>query len=264
MKHTPLVSVIMPAYNSALFIKEAITSVLNQTYTHWELFVIDDASVDDTIAITTRLMEQDSRIQVLKTANNQGSGAARNMGIAAAKGDFIAFLDSDDLWLTQKLEVQVKFMEDLNLAMSFSSYGLISESGKVSNKYVEALPLLTYEKLLKSNYVGNLTGMYSVTKLGKVYSPLLRKRQDWALWLSILKREGHANGILQPLALYRSRKDSISNHKTALVKYNFRIYHQFLNFGYLKSCRYMTRFLWEHFRVKNKQKKLLNKGSKLL
>lgn len=258
MKDAPLVSVIMPTYNSAEFIGAAIQSVQNQTYLNWELFVIDDASNDATIALVEDFVSLDSRIKFYQNPKNVGAGASRNTGIKAAKGSFIAFLDADDLWLPEKLLVQVNFMLRNNLAMSFSSYRLMSETGELLPKIVEALPELSYKKLLRSNYVGSLTGMYNADKIGKIYSPLLRKRQDWGLWLSVLEKSGSALGIQQPLAYYRLRKNSISNNKTALLKYNFQIYNRVLGYGFLKSCKYMSRFLWEHFMVKNKQVKILN------
>jgi len=258
MKNAPLVSVIMPAFNSAEFIGTAIQSVQNQKYLNWELLVIDDASNDLSVALIEDFVSQDSRIKLYQTTKNSGAGASRNIGIKAAKGSFISFLDADDLWYPEKLVVQVNFMLKNNLAMSFSSYRLMTETGQLLPEIVESLPKLSYKKLLKSNYVGNLTGMYNADKIGKIYSPLLRKRQDWGLWLSVLEKAGSALGIQQPLAYYRLRKNSISNNKTALLKYNFQIYNRVLAYSFLKSCKYMSRFLWEHFMVKNKQIKTLN------
>jgi len=258
MKDAPLVSVIMPTYNSAEFLGAAIQSVQNQKYLNWELLVIDDASDDLSVALAEDFVKLDSRIKLYQSSKNAGAGVTRNTGIKAAKGMFIAFLDADDLWLPEKLVVQVNFMLKNNLAMSFSSYRLMTETGQLLPEIVESLPELSYKKLLRSNYVGNLTGMYNADKIGKIYSPLLRKRQDWGLWLSVLEKAGPALGIQQPLASYRLRKNSISNNKTALLKYNFQIYNRVLGYSFLKSCKYMSRFLWEHFMVKNKQVKTLN------
>lgn len=258
METLPLVSVIMPAYNSAEFIGEAITSVLKQTYDRWELIIIDDASVDDTVKVAGEFIRSDLRIRLISNKINNGAGAARNKGIEAARGSFIAFLDADDLWLPEKLEIQLKYLVENDLEMTFSSYYLISEGGGELKKMVEALPVLNYEKLLRSNYVGNLTGIYNVDKIGKVYAPLLRKRQDWALWLKILSRTGKTRSIPQPLAKYRIRSNSLSQNKAALIRYNFRIYREFLGFSYSRSCRYMIMFLWEHFNVKNRQVKKLD------
>lgn len=264
MDSAPLVSVIMPAYNSAGFITDAIRSVIQQSYPHWELIVIDDASTDITISVVKKMIKDDSRISLIQNQQNLGPGSSRNAGIEAAKGDFIAFLDSDDLWLPEKLKIQLEFMRKHDLKMCFSSYLLMDEESSQSLKYVEALPVLTYRKLLRSNYVGNLTAIYNARQIGKIYAPNMRKRQDWALWLTILKNYGPTRGIKEPLAVYRLRKESLSRNKTALLIHNFRIYRDFLNFGRIKSTLYMTRFLWEHFFVKSSQEKPLNKGSKLL
>lgn len=253
MEESPLVSIIMPAYNSADFIVEAIQSVLQQTHLNWELLIIDDASVDDTVEITQKFASTDSRIQLFQNKTNQGAGVGRNIGINAAQGSFIAFLDADDLWLPKKLEFQLEFMKSHDLDMTYSSYYLINESGKELFKKIEALPILSYKKLLKSNYVGNLTGIYSVKKLGKIYSPTLRKRQDWALWLTILKKLESTKGIIEPLAKYRIRENSISKNKTFLLKYNYLIYREFLKYNTLRSLLKMGVFLKEHFFIKKKQ-----------
>ncbi|CAM4074741.1 glycosyltransferase family 2 protein [Gillisia hiemivivida] len=253
MEESPLVSVIMPAYNSAKFIAESIQSVLHQFHSNWELLIIDDASEDNTVEIIEKFASSDPRIQLFQNKTNKGTGISRNIGIKAAQGSYIAFLDADDLWLPKKLEAQLDFMKRRDLEMTYSSYYLINESGQELHKKIQALPILSYKKLLKSNYVGNLTGIYKVEKLGKIYSPILRKRQDWALWLAILKRIESTKGIIEPLAKYRIRENSISNNKTALLKYNYLIYREFLKYSKLKSLVKMGVFLKEHFFIKKKQ-----------
>ncbi len=144
-------------------------------------------------------------------------------------------------------------MQAHDLSMTYSSYQLINEHGKDLDKKVAALPVLTFQKLLKSNYVGNLTGIYNVDKLGKIYSPELRTRQDWALWLTILQKIKSTKGISQPLAKYRIREKSISNNKFGLLKFNYLVYREFLKYSKLKSVLKMGVFLKEHFLIKNKQ-----------
>ncbi|MCM8569628.1 glycosyltransferase [Gramella jeungdoensis] len=258
MKDYGLVSVIMPAYNSEAFISEAIRSVLDQTYTNWELFVIDDASSDSTLKIVQKYAEGDDRICVLKNSFNKGTHQTRNKGIEAATGDFMAFLDADDQWKPKKLEKQLKTLSGDTIAACFSSYELISENGKPLNKKVEALPVLTYEKLLKANYVGNLTGIYNVKVLGKIYCPEIRKRQDWALWLKVIEEGGPMEGIRESLAVYRIRTNSISNNKLEMLKYNFRVYNQVLGYGLLSSFWKMLIFLNEQFFVKSRQVKTIS------
>lgn len=260
MKDHGLVSVIMPAYNSEAFISEAIRSVMEQTYTNWELLVIDDASSDSTCKVIQKFSRADDRIHILRNDSNQGTHQTRNKGIEAASGDFIAFLDADDLWKPEKLEKQLKILSSNTIAACFSSYELISEDGKPLNKKVEALPVLTYHKLLKANYVGNLTGIYNTKVLGKVYCPEIRKRQDWALWLKVIEEGGPMEGILDCLAIYRIREDSISQNKLEMLRYNFRVYNHVLGYGLLRSFWRMLIFLNEQFFVKSRQIKAISAG----
>lgn len=251
--HKPLVSVITPTYNSEFFISETIDSVCSQTYTNWELILVDDASSDKTVEILKKYAAADARITYYILKTNSGAAIARNTAIEKASGRFIAFLDADDLWKPEKLAKQISFMQSNDIAVSFSSYELMDEQGKSFGKMVKALPKLSYSKMLKSNYLGNLTGIYNAEKLGKVYMPNIRKRQDWALWLSVIKKVGFAYSIAEPLAKYRVRKNSISSNKLNLLKYNYAIYRKALKFGAFKSSLYLLRFLIEHFFIKPQQ-----------
>jgi len=250
-----MVSIITPSYNSEQFITTTITSVINQTHKDWELIIVDDASIDNTCNIVSKFSKKDSRIKLIKQTKNSGTGVARNTAIKAAQGNYLAFLDSDDVWKPNKLEKQLAVMKSTKAVICFSSYELINEEGKSLNKIIEALSRLTYEKQLKCNYIGNLTGIYSVDRLGKVYMPEIKKRQDWVMWLNLLKKGGLAIGIKESLAYYRVRKDSISSNKFNLITYNFNVYKKALGFGLLKSIRYLIVFLHEYFFVKSKQTK---------
>ncbi len=254
------VSIITPTYNSESFISETIKSVLNQTHKNWELILIDDYSNDKTLEIIQPFLEIHPNIKLLQNETNQGAAISRNKGIEYAKGDYIAFLDADDLWMSKKLESQLAFMKKENCDVCFSSYNLINENGEPLNKQVKALEKVTYKKLLKSNYIGNLTGMYNAKTLGSISSPNLRKRQDWLLWLKAIKQSGKpAKGIQEPLAYYRVRKDSMSSNKFNLVKHNYWVYKKGLKFSTIKSVYCLIRFLIEHFFVKSKQTVLINK-----
>ncbi|NNC49652.1 MAG: glycosyltransferase family 2 protein [Flaviramulus sp.] len=256
----PLVSIITPMFNSESYLAESIQSVICQTYKNWELLLIDDYSTDNTAKIAKSFSSKHSNIKLLESDKNSGAAISRNRGILVSKGDFIAFLDADDLWKPEKLEKQIAFMKNQNCHVCFSSYELINEKGEHLGKMVKAYSNLTYKKLLKSNYIGNLTGIYNAKKLGKLTTPNLRKRQDWILWLSALKKSGKpAQGILEPLANYRVRKDSMSSNKINLLKYNYWVYKKGLGFSTLKSMFYMIGFLNEHFFVKSKQIVSINK-----
>lgn len=247
-------------FNSEVFISESINSVINQTYNYWELILIDDFSNDKTIAIVNQFITQNLNIKLLVNEANLGASISRNKGIMEAQGDYIAFLDADDLWKPEKLQIQIEFMQTEDCDVCFSSYEQINETGKPLNTLIKALPELTYKKFLKSNYIGNLTGIYNAKVLGKITAPDLRKRQDWLLWLRAIKVSGKpAKSIQESLAYYRVRKDSMSSNKLNLIKYNYLVYKKGLGFSTTKSIYYMLIFLNEHFFVKSKQVVSTNK-----
>ena len=248
-----LVSIIMPMFNSEAFVLEAINSVLSQTYTKWELIIVDDCSTDTSVVLVEGISIKETRIRLLKNETNSSAAISRNKAIEASKGDYIAFLDADDLWLPNKLEVLTYVLSKNKADVCFSSYEQINENGNKLNNLIQALPILSYNKLLKSNYVGNLTGMYNAENLGKITSPNLRKRQDWLLWLKAIKTSGKpAIGIQESLALYRIRENSMSSNKMNLVKYNYWVYKKGLGYSSIQSFFKMMVFLKEHFFVKSK------------
>ncbi|ALJ05569.1 glycosyl transferase [Pseudalgibacter alginicilyticus] len=246
-------------YNSERFISATIMSVVNQTHQNWELLLIDDFSKDKTIQIVKEFITKYPNIKLLENPANQGAAVSRNRGIKAAKGQYIAFLDADDLWKPEKLKKQLAFMKEESCDVCFSSYDLMDELGNPLNKQVKALPVLNYKKLLKSNYIGNLTGIYSVNSLGKITSPNLRKRQDWLIWLESIKTSGKpAKSIQESLAMYRVRNGSISSSKWSLLKYNYWVYKKGLGFSTSKSIFSLLVFLFEYFFIKSKQTVSIN------
>jgi len=257
----PLVSIITPTFNSQKFIEQTINSVLEQSYNNWELIIIDDGSSDKTVDTIKGYTSKHPNIFLIANKTNQGAGLSRNKGIQAAKGDFITFLDADDLWNPNKLDVQINTMIKNNLDVCFSSYDLINEKGNKLFRRVNALPVLSYKKLLKSNYIGNLTGIYNCRSLGKIESNELRKRQDWLLWLKAIKKsQKPAQGIQESLACYRVRKNSMSSNKFDLIKYNFQVFNKGLGYSKAKSLWYFIIFLFEHFLIKPRQTSKLQKN----
>jgi glycosyltransferase involved in cell wall biosynthesis len=248
-----MVSIITPSYNSEKFIEATIWSVINQTYSNWELIIVDDCSTDLSCELIESFVQDDNRIKLITHKENLGAGRARNRAIKEAKGDYIAFLDADDLWEPQKLETQLVFMKANSATICFSSYMLMDELGTDLNKVVEALPVIDYSKQLKCNYIGNLTGIYNVAVLGKLYMPKIKKRQDWVMWLKAIKKAGEAKGIIDVLATYRVRKDSISSNKIEMIKHNYKVYRKALGFGRIKSTVWLIKFLYEYFFIKSKQ-----------
>ena len=233
------VAIIMPSYDSEKFIVESVESVLAQTYSKWELIIVDDCSPDDSNKIITKYVDSDCRIKLIKLQKNSGPAIARNMAIETANGRYIAFLDSDDVWLPNKLEKQIKFMQDNDLAFTYSSYKLVGEDNEDLGLFITK-DKISYFDMLKTCSVGCLTAIYDTEKIGKQYMPLILKRQDYGLWLKILKLIGETRGILEPLATYRIRKNSVSSNKVKAAKYQWKIYREIEKLSFLKSLYYFA------------------------
>ncbi|MCD9574705.1 glycosyltransferase family 2 protein [Flavobacterium soyae] len=245
-----LVSILTPTYNTEKFIRATIESVQNQTYQNWEMILVDDASTDETAKIISDFADKDSRIKLFKLPKNSGNGFARNVALEKASGKYIAFLDADDLWFTNKLEKQLQFLKANNLPFTFSFYDCIDEEGNNLNRRVEAPLNLTYNQLFFCNYVGNLTAIYDADYFGKIVIEATQKRQDWRLWLTILKQIKETKPVPEPLAFYRIRKDSISSSKFKLIKHNFGVYRDFHGFNFVSSVLLMIRFLFTQLVIK--------------
>ncbi|MEO5775950.1 MAG: glycosyltransferase family 2 protein [Flavobacterium sp.] len=245
-----LVSIITPTYNSEKFISATIHSVQNQTYTNWELLIIDDCSTDKTVEIINDAIKLDPRVKLHSLPKNEGTGVARNLGVANSKGNYISFLDSDDLWAPNKLERQLGSMKENNLAFTFSFYECIDEKGNKLNIRKEAPLFTTYKKLFFCNYIGNSTAIYNAGILGKIPINRIRKRQDWMLWLTIVKKIKTAQPVPEVLAYYRIRKNSISSSKMELLKYNFNVYHKFHKMNFLASLGCTMMFVFTQLIIK--------------
>ena len=245
-----LVSIIIPTFNSEKFIAETIQSIQAQTYTNWEVIIVDDGSSDKTVSIISKLAQFEERIQFFQLEKNSGAGIARNLALNKSKGRYIAFLDSDDLWKPTKLEKQIKFMTKNDLPFTFSFYDCIDEEGKLLNKRVESPRRLSYKQLFYCNYIGNLTGIYDVDYFEKIPISPIRKRQDWILWLTILKKIKTAQPTPESLAFYRVRQNSISASKFDLLKHNFNVYRTFHGFNLVVSLVCMIGFLFTQLIIK--------------
>lgn len=219
-----LVSIITPTYNCAEFIAETIESVRNQSYENWEMIILDDCSQDETRTIVKNYLKKDSRIKYYCLDINSGAAIARTKAMELAKGQYIAFLDSDDLWLPNKLEKQIEFMKKNNYFFTSTSYQQMTEDGHDTSKILHAIPKTDYKRLLLDCPVGNSTVMYDVSKMGKFQVPNIRKRNDDALWLTMLKKEKNIYGLPEILMKYRLRKNSISSSKISLLKYTWQLY----------------------------------------
>lgn len=240
MRKKDLVSVIMPSYNASRYIGASIDSVLSQTYKNLELIITDDHSSDpETLALLNSYAERDKRVRIFLMPENNGPGYARNNSIKEARGRYIAFCDSDDRWFPEKLAKQVAYMQKHQCCLCFSSY-LICGADDEHKGIVIAPSRLSLTDLKHDNKIGCLTAIYDTTKYGKFFMPTIRKRQDWALFLTIMKQCKTAYGMVEPLAIYRRTPEGISSKKLKLVKYNAKVY-QFV-FGYSVPISYLYLF----------------------
>ncbi len=218
-----LVSIIMPSYNTARFIKETVESVLLQSYTNWELLIVDDCSTDDTDDVVAQLLG-DSRIKYIKNSENSGAAESRNRALREAKGKWIAFLDSDDLWEPFKLEKQIAFMKNNGYHFSYTNYIEIEENSKPNGKAVTGPKRITKSGMYNYCWMGCLTVMYDAEAIGLIQIENIRKNNDYAMWLKVCKK-ADCYLLDEVLAKYRKRSGSISNHGyTKLIKWHYRLY----------------------------------------
>lgn len=230
-----LVSVITPTYNCGQFIGETIESIQKQTYQNWEMIIVDDCSTDNTKEIVEEYIRKDDRIQYHCLETNSGAAVARTRAMQIADGEYMAFADSDDLWTEDKLEKQLEFMKKGSYAFSCTAYEQIDEDGKSLNKIIKTVPKTDYNRLLLDCPVGNSTVMYNVKKMGKFEVPNIRKRNDDALWLQMLKKEKYIMGMPDVLMKYRIRKNSISSNKLKVIKYHWILYREIEHLGIFRS-----------------------------
>ena len=230
-----LVSIIMPACNCGAFIGEAIRSVLAQNYDNWELLVVDDASSDDTPPVVETFARKDPRIRYTRLPVNSGPAAARNKAMEEAKGRYFAFLDCDDLWFPEKLSRQIGLMRTEGYTFTCTAYTKIDEKGNDLGRVITPSPRLDHEGLLRV-CPGNSTVVFDALELGRFRIPPIRKRNDYALWLQVIKKAGYLYGINESLGSHRVRKGALSANKASLVRYHWKIYREMEAQPFLKSC----------------------------
>jgi len=219
-----LVSIITPSYNSSKFIEECVNSVVSQTFQNWEMIIIDDYSNDNSRDIISELSEKDERIKYIFLEENVGSAEARNVAIKQSKGKYIAFLDSDDFWSKDKLEKQISFMNEKDIAFSFTSYQRISEDGKTKYSVIAAPNKMSYHSYLRNTIIGCLTVIIDKEKTGDFQMPNIRSSHDMALWLLIMKRGFSAYGLDENLAYYRIVSTSNTSKKWKAAKEVWDVY----------------------------------------
>jgi teichuronic acid biosynthesis glycosyltransferase TuaG len=235
-----LVSIITPMYNGERFVGDTINSVLNQTYSNWEIIVIDDGSKDNGPEKVKEFAAQDNRINIFSQANG-GSAAARNNGIRRAKGQYIALLDADDTWNSDFLEKQIKLMNDKKALLVYSSHTRIDEYSKEILTPFIVPEKINYNDLLKSCYISCLTGLYDTSVYGKIYlrEDMKSLRDDYVYWLEIMKKVKVAYGNKEVIANYRILNSSASRKKKKVIIPHFKVLYKVEKLGLVKSLYYL-------------------------
>lgn len=235
-----LVSVIMPTYNCARFIAQSVESVLAQSHTNWELIIVDDCSTDTTKNILAPYLAKYPNIHYTCLEKNEGPAVARSTALKQAKGDYVAFLDSDDLWHPEKLTRQLAFMQEKNAAFCATAYSQMSEAGKTLSSVLVPPENTDYAKMLRlSCPIGNSTVMYNRLVLGDQTVPTIKKRNDFALWLQLLHTVPACCGMPDILTDYRVRTQSVSSNKLKLLPYHWHLYHHIEKLNVFKSVWYI-------------------------
>jgi teichuronic acid biosynthesis glycosyltransferase TuaG len=238
---TPRVSVVTPVWNTATTLAETVASVRAQSVEDWEMLLVDDGSSDASRALAEALAADEPRLRVMGWRDNRGPAAARNAGIRAAQGRYIAFLDSDDRWRPEKLARQLAVMEGEGEALVFSSYQRIDEGGRPLGQ-VRARPRVRYRDALYGNPIGCLTAIYDAGRLGKVEMPDIRRRQDYGLWLDLLKRIPAALGMPEVLADYRVRPGSWSANKLVGARATWAVYRELEGMSRRRASYYFLHY----------------------
>lgn len=231
-----LVSVVTPMYNSEKFVEYTIKSVLGQTYENWEMIIVDDGSKDLSADIVSKYCSIDKRIQLIRQKNS-GSASARNNGIRVASGQYITLLDSDDLWDSNFLEEQIALMKKTNSIVVCSSYRKINTDGKEILRPTLVKERVTVKDMQRTNYIACLTGVYDISKHGKIFlkEELKSIRDDYAYWLDVVKLQGFAYGNRNVLASYRVMQNSTTGKKHKLIKSQFNFYYNYQKLSLIRS-----------------------------
>lgn len=225
----PVVSVIVPVYNAEKYIEETISSVRGQTFREWELLLVEDCSTDGTVSRIEEYIRRtgDSRIRLLRQPDNRGAAAARNRGVRESAGRYIAYLDADDLWLPEKLERELAFMEEKEAAFAFTGYEFADGEGRGTGKVVRVPETLTYGEALKNTTIFTTTVMFDTEKINRemLEMPAI-KSEDTALWWKILRSGYTAFGLNENLVKYRRVGKSLSSNKLEALRRIWNLYRQ--------------------------------------
>lgn len=241
----PEVSIITPVFNSSKFLEETIASVLNQTFTDWEWMITDDKSTDNSVEIIQKI--NDSRVQLILSDKNGGAGHARNLSLKQASGRFITFLDADDFWEPNFLEEMISFMKKENTELAYSNYARCDENLNPVIDDFKADKPVTFNNLLKTCRLSLLSSMYDSQRVGKEYFPEGSKREDHVMWLNLLKKIPVGKPLPKTMAKYRMHQSSISRKKSNIVKDQYLVYKDYMNFSTVKSLYYTANWALNGF-----------------
>lgn len=235
--YSPTISIIMACYNSEKWIKETIQCVQAQTYTNWELLITDDCSSDNSVALIKEEQDKDERIKLFISETNQGAGKSRNNSLSHARGRYIAYLDSDDLWTPEKLDHQIKFMQEKDIVMCYTDYDLINEIGEY-RKTIQVPTKVTYDGYLKRPITCTHSIMFDTNNVDKklLTMPDIRRGQDGATWLQVLKTGITGYALHESLAKYRRHEGSLSNNKMKAIKRIWYLYREVEHLSLPYSC----------------------------
>ena len=238
---TPQVSVIMPVYNAKATVAASISSVLRQSFEYWELIIIDDCSQDGSRKIVKSIARGQPRIRLFSNKSNKGTAYSRNVGIAKSRGKWIAFLDSDDLWRVDKLEKQVRLMQESGALISYTGTTYMDSEGDILKYYLKANQKLTYRELLKRNIMSCSSVMVRRDVMKREMFSNGHLHEDYAAWMSIVKKVGYAHGLNEPLLTYRLSKGSKSSGRINSALMTYRAY-RYVRFSSLASFVLMLRY----------------------
>ncbi|MGP6140257.1 glycosyltransferase family 2 protein [Jeotgalibaca sp. A127] len=239
-----LVSIVTPVYNAERFIEKTINSVQAQTYEQFEMILVDDCSPDDSAAVIKKLTALDERIKYVKLDENAGAAVARNTGLEHAKGQYVAFIDSDDVWKPEKLAKQIAFMKKNDYAFTYTNFEMVEEDGTVINASVPLPEKLNYSGLLKNTAIACSTVIIDRKVIGDFRMPLVRKGQDTATWLKILRTHDYAYLFNEVMGSYRQVQGSISSNKIGALKRTWNTYRNIEKLPLPKALYYFAFYVF--------------------
>lgn len=249
----PTVSIITPCYNSEKFISETIKSVLNQTFQDWEWIIVDDCSKDNSVNVIHQF--HDERISLIDLKENVGAAKARNIAISRAKSRYLTFIDSDDLWLPNFLETAINYLKSTKEELVYASYKRYDEDLNPMLDDFIAEDNVDFDRLFYNCPIPMLTAMYDTQRIGKVMIPEVDMREDYAMWLTVLKKIPKARAIQESLAIYRIRQTSYSRNKFLILRKQFMVYYDFLNLSLPKSIYYTSHWIFNGLKKYEKFKR---------